>query len=309
MGEPASKKPSGLSNTQYAAWGLSQLKGATLSDDEAMEVADVVAGIWEGIPVKDASIVATILDAAEAAQPEKRGIGGARRRQRGGEVLTRSQAALRETAATGLKVLTATGDAADATIATVIGNLPRAVVGAAFLSGGFTVVVNAVREALTHAPPPPEWQTFLTDSANAINSVVGLGGEILPWAQSPAGVMAIASFIMRSRVPAGGSVWDVIKSDAQRVVSVGASAGRLVGQALQQEYYSALSAYAKTTLAGKEADRSAFMSKIDHIKPSTLARDREGAETLASLATSGRGRRLKTKKVRRKSRRMTRRRV
>lgn len=308
MGDPASKKPRGLTNTQYAAWGLSQLKGATLSDDEAMEVADVVAGIWEGIPVKDASIVATILDAAEAAQPEKRGIGGARR-QRGGEVLTRSQAALRETAATGLQVLTATGGAADAAIATVIGNLPRAVVGAAVLSGGFTVVVNAVREALTHAPPPPEWQTFLTDSANAINSVVGLGGDILPWAQSPAGVMAIASFIMRSRVPAGGSVWDVIKSDAQRVVSVGASAGQRVGQALQQEYYSALSAYAKTTLAGKEADRSAFMSKIDHLKPSTLARDREGAEVLASLATSGRGRRLKTKKVRRKSRRVTRRRV
>jgi hypothetical protein len=308
MGEPASKKPRGLTNTQYAAWGLSQLKGATLSDDEAMEVADVVVGIWEGIPVKDASIVATILDAAEAAQPEKRGIGGARR-QRGGEVLTRSQAALRETAATGLQVLTATGGAADAAIATVIGNLPRAVVGAAVLSGGFTVVVNAVREALTHAPPPPEWQTFLTDSANAINSVVGLGGDILPWAQSPAGVMAIASFIMRSRVPAGGSVWDVIKSDAQRVVAVGVSAGQRVGQALQQEYYSALSAYAKTTLAGKEADRSAFMSKIDHIKPSNLARDLAGAEVLASMATSGRGRRLKTKKVRRKSRRVTRRRV
>jgi hypothetical protein len=308
MGEPSSKKPRGLTNTQYAAWGLSQLKGATLSDDEAMEVADVVAGIWEGIPVKDGSIVATILDAAEAAQPEKRGIGGARR-QRGGEVLTRSQAALRETAATGLRVLTATGGAADAAIATVIGNLPRAVVGAAVLSGGFTVVVNAVREALTHAPPPPEWQTFLTDSANAINSLVGLGGDILPWAQSPAGVMAIASFIMRSRVPAGGSVWDVIKSDAQRIVSVSGSAGQRIGQALQQEYYSALSAYAKTTLVGKEADRSAFMSKIDHLKPSTLARDREGAETLASLAVSGRGRRLKTKKVRRKSRRVTRRRV
>ena len=305
--EPPAKKVKlpGLPNRAYMAEGLMSMREEKLSDSDAKEIADVVVGIWDKLPAeakKDSDVLTSILDAAEAALPAAGG-----RRKRGG-ALTRSQAALRETAASGMAVLTATGAAADSAISTVITNIPKALIGAGLMSGGFTAIVSGVRDALQQLPDPVQWSTFLETSSDAIKSVVGLAGDIVPWAESPAGVMAIASFIMRYRAQqAGTTVWGVIKSDAEKVKSAAAAAG----QAVETQYYSALSAYAAEKLDKKQKVGAEFMKAIEHLKPTSLARDRDAAETLASMASrmgkGGRRSGRKTKKMRRKSRRVTRR--
>lgn len=301
MAEERPAKVPKLSNTRYAVQSLLGIQSEVLTDEQAADIADVVVGIYNAVPDKDPKVVSSILNAASKAAESA--VGGKRR---GGAVLTRSKGALAKTAKTGLEVLSAGQTAADVAFSTFIERAPAAVVGAALLNGGFVSIVEGVRDLLSKAPPPPEWRTFLTNSSDAIGSVVSLGGDVLPWAASPVGVMAIASFLMKYRAGKRGmSVWDLIKTDVSTV-----------GAAAEQEYYSALSKYAANKLNDKKKVSDTLMSAIDHLKPTSLARDREAAETLASLASRGEGgpggkggRRSgrKTKKMRRKSRRVTRR--
>ena len=288
--------------TRRAAMGLVSMKTADLSKEDVPALVSVVETIYGTLPpeAKDPAIVSSVLDAAVAAQPP----GGGRR---GGGVLTRSQAAIKETAEAGMRVLVATEATLDSTLTLVINKLPAAAIAFVAANGGVTVLANAIREQVVPLiPEPTSWASVVAEVKSAGGALTALAMDLSPLVQSPVGAMTVASLVMKYRAAnAGKSVWDLIKSDASAMASGVAMGARGIGQAAQGKYYAMLSAYALEAQRKREATGADLMSAIAHLKPTVENKARiEAAEGLVEMGGPPRGgRRRKTKKAKRATRR------
>jgi hypothetical protein len=289
------------SSEAKAAKALVSMQSADLSPDDATELVSMVESIYAVLPDKDPAVVASVLDAAVAAQPP----GGGRR---GGGVLKHSREAIQETAETGIKMLATASEAADSAVATFISKFPAVVAGGVLVNGGFTVAVNFARaNIIPNLPGAMTWAELAYVIKEASGSAIDLAGDLAPLIRSPPGVMAIASLIMRARAEKlGKSVWDLIKSDATAVASAMSMGARGVGEAAQGKYYAMLSAYAAERQRKQEATGADLMSAIAHLKPTAENKARvAAAEGLLAMKPGGR----RARKTKRSKRRSTRRRT
>lgn len=286
------------SSAAKAAKALVSMQSADLSTEDVPALVSMVETIYGTLPpeAKDPAVISSVIDAAVAAQPP----GGGRR---GGGVLTRSQAAIKETAEAGMKVLAATEETLDSTLTVIINKLPAAIVGFVAANGGVTVLANAIRDNVVPLiPEPTSWTDVVNEVKSAGGALTALAVDLSPLVKSPIGAMTIASLVMKYRAEKlGKSVWDLIKSDATAVASAMSMGARGVGEAAQGKYYAMLSAYAAERQRKQEATGADLMSAIAHLKPTAENKARvAAAEGLLAMKPGGR-RARKTKRSKRRS--------
>ena len=170
---------------------------------------------------------------------------------------------------------------------------------------GLTGVVGTIIAAI----PSPTWEEVGESYGTMITSLTGFTGNVATWLQTPAGVLFIASMIMRHRAASNNqSVFAQLKSDASMAAGMATEKVKDVAVKAVETVKSEVET-GKNVFVAERKRRSSF-SAAQALSGIPGVQDVKAANAMVALSgsTGGRRRPRKTKKGKKSKRRVTRRR-